>query len=155
ITNVLAGHLDRGPGLLSAVVEGSGRIADHRAVGHPGRPARRIHVGRYRPARLTGSQIYRARHGGSESGAEVVVAKAEMLGVVPQRRYRVAVAVAHDEVGPASAAARTQQLDKLIEQAAVVSRLFGSVVVIVVADADKRLGPGTIDPERRAQIRVP
>ena len=77
----------------------------------------------------------------------MVVAEAEILGIVPEWGYSVTVHVAHHEIGPASAAARTQQLHKLIEQAAVVRRLFGGVVVVVVADADKRPGLGTIKPE--------
>ena len=72
-----------------------------------GDPPGRIHVWRCRPRGLTRGQIYRARHRGSEGGAEVVVAEAEMLGVVPKCGYSVTVDVAHHEVGPTSAAART------------------------------------------------
>ena len=86
---------------------------------------------------LAGDQVQRARGGGAEDGAEVVVAHGVVLGVVPDAGDGVAVVVVHGQAGAAvlvgAAGVAAGELDELVHRAAVVGLLLGAVVVVLVA----------------------
>ncbi len=88
---------------------------------------------------LARNQVDGARRRRSKVGVIGIVAHGELLRVVPQRRDRVAIVVAHDQAGcardrrrsrrrPGSAGVEREQ----IHQAAIEGELFGRVVMILV-----------------------
>src|SRR5207248_10690238 len=89
IADVLAGHAHRVAG--GAVIKERLWIADHAAANGINAWER---LGNH-AVRLSGDKVQRARSRGSKCGVEAVIAHSEVLGIIPKRRDRVAVKVAH------------------------------------------------------------
>src|SRR5205823_71016 len=79
------------------------------------------------------NQIEGARSGRPKGCAPRVFAHREELRIVPHRGGGVAVVVAHGAGGPEHFVVAAQLFDELVHQAAVRSRLFIVVIVVLVA----------------------
>ncbi len=138
-------HADGGRG--GAVVELGVGVLDHGA-GHRQPLSRIRQVGRLGALRPAGDEVERAGRRRAEDGVEVVVAHRVMLGVVPERRDRVAVEIVHHDLGVALRPGGAHRLDEAVHEPAVIGLLLLAVAVIHVAGgglgAGQPLGSGGI-----------
>ncbi len=142
VSNVAPGH--RHVVARGAVVIGRLWVPDHA-------PRDRLAGdGRKGAIDLPGDQIERPGRRRPEGRVERVVAHREVLGVVPERRHRVAVEVAHDLALVAPRCAVAGELDELVHQPVVEGQLLLGVVVPLVAGRGLRAA----EAERIHRVRI-
>ena len=134
IADIAAGHGDEARLRIGAVVELRIGIGDHGAL-HDDDIAIQLHILGRGAMGIAGDEVDGAGGRRAEIRAEGIVVEGEMLGVVPERRHRIAVEIAHHRLGVAAllVGIGRGEFDELVHQPAVEGLLLRRVVVIHVA----------------------
>src|ERR1700722_11557497 len=137
--DVLVGALQAHYVRAAAIIERGIRIADHAASDDL--IVRVVFAGGgIHATGHAGDDVEGSNRGRAEVGSMIVVAHREILSVIPQAGYGVAIVVAHNDpgvqvlhVGKRWTAGSTGEFGELVHQAAIKGLLFRHVVVILAA----------------------